>query len=74
MASNRVDSSYAWALTFSIPALVFIAALLFGCATPAPIYRLDPRAPDVIWVGGRASVQQENGRYPRRDCVRASTG
>ena len=59
MASNRVDSPYALALTFSIPALVFIAALLFGCATPAPIYRLDPRAPDVIWVGGRASVQQE---------------
>ena len=61
MASNRVDSSYTWALTFSIPALVFIAALLFGCATPAPIYRLDPRAPDVIWVGGRASVLQERG-------------
>jgi hypothetical protein len=61
MASNRVDSSYSWALTFSIPALVFIAALLFGCATPAPIYRLEPRSPDVIWVGGRASVQQEKG-------------
>lgn len=61
MASNRVDSAYGLALTFSIPALVFIAALLFGCATPAPIYRLDPRAPDVIWVGGRASVQQERG-------------
>jgi len=61
MASNRVDSPYGWALTFSIPALVFIAALLFGCATPAPIYRLDPRAADVIWVGGRASVQQERG-------------
>jgi hypothetical protein len=40
-------------------ALVFLAALLFGCATPAPVYRLDPRTPDVIWVGGRASVHQE---------------
>ena len=67
MASNRVDSSYAWALTFSIPALVFIAALLFGCATPAPIYRLDPRTPDVIWVGGRASLQQE------REGIRVAT-
>jgi hypothetical protein len=62
MASNRVDSSYALALTFSIPALVFMMALLFGCAMPQPIYRLEPRAaPDVIWVGGRASVQQERG-------------
>jgi hypothetical protein len=61
MPSHRVDSPYSWALTFSIPALVFVMALLFGCATPAPIYRLDPRTPDVIWVGGRASVQQERG-------------
>ncbi|HVV53149.1 MAG TPA: hypothetical protein VHO06_26060, partial [Polyangia bacterium] len=31
---------------------------LAGCATPAPLVRLNPDAADVIWVGGRASVQR----------------
>jgi hypothetical protein len=30
-----------------------------GCATPAPIVRLAPVSPDVLWVSGRASVAQE---------------
>jgi hypothetical protein len=38
---------------------VVLAIALVGCATPAPLVRLTPRATDVIWVGGRASVQQE---------------
>jgi hypothetical protein len=35
------------------------AGLFFGCATPAPLVRLNPDANDIIWVGGRASVQKE---------------
>ena len=34
------------------------AALAVGCATPAPLVRLNPDAADIIWVGGRASVQK----------------
>jgi hypothetical protein len=49
-----------WAWPFWIPAMVFLAALLFGCATPQPIYRLKPRG-DVTWVGGRAALQREIG-------------
>jgi len=30
-----------------------------GCATPMPLVRLKPDAPDVVWVGGRASVQKD---------------
>jgi hypothetical protein len=30
-----------------------------GCATPAPIVRLAPVASNVIWVAGRAAVEQE---------------
>jgi|HubBroStandDraft_6_1064221.scaffolds.fasta_scaffold194590_2 hypothetical protein len=37
------------------PSLVASATL--GCATPAPLVRLTPKTNDVIWVGGRASVQ-----------------
>lgn len=39
--------------------MVFLAALLFGCATPQSIYRLKPRGEDVMWVGGRPSLQRE---------------
>jgi hypothetical protein len=59
MASDPIDRPSLWALTFSVPALVFLAALLFGCATPQPIYRLEPNGKDVVWVSGRASMQQE---------------
>ena len=59
MLRDRVDSPSLWALTFSIPALAFLCALLFGCATPQPIYRLEPNTRDVVWVSGRASLQQE---------------
>jgi hypothetical protein len=38
-----------------------IAAAVAGCATPAPLVRLYPRAPDVVWVSGRASVTREAG-------------
>ncbi len=41
--------------------LLVIAVPLVGCATPAPLVRLNPKAADIIWVGGRASVRQENG-------------
>jgi hypothetical protein len=41
--------------------LIVIAVPLVGCATPAPLVRLNPKAADIIWVGGRASVRQENG-------------
>jgi hypothetical protein len=60
MASDRDDSPNRWALAFLIPALVFLAALLLGCATPRPIVRLEPNTQDIVWVGGRASVQQES--------------
>jgi hypothetical protein len=53
------DSPWAW--PFWIPAVVFLGALLFGCATPSPIYRLEPLSNDVIWVNGRAALQQESG-------------
>ena len=61
MAWGRGESPVTEALPFLVPALALLAALLLGCATPAPIYRLDPRAGDVIWVAGRASLQQELG-------------
>jgi hypothetical protein len=30
-----------------------------GCAAPMPLIRLNPDTPDVVWVGGRASVQKD---------------
>ena len=33
--------------------------LVLGCATPRPLVRLNPDARDVVWVGGRASVQRD---------------
>jgi hypothetical protein len=33
-----------------------IAAALLGCATPGPLVRLHPKAGDVVWVAGRATV------------------
>lgn len=59
MALDPADSPNLWALAFLIPGLVFLGALLLGCATPGPVVRLEPNAKDVIWVGGRASMQQE---------------
>lgn len=44
----------------ALTSLFFVLAIaLAGCATPAPLVRLNPKAADIIWVGGRASVQQE---------------
>jgi hypothetical protein len=37
-----------------------------GCATPAPLVRLHPHAEEVVWVSGRAAVEQE------RDGVRVA--
>jgi hypothetical protein len=46
----------------AVTSVFFVLAFaLIGCATPAPLVRLSPKAADVIWVGGRASVQQEAG-------------
>jgi hypothetical protein len=33
-------------------------AMVVGCATPAPLVRLNPDGADIIWVAGRASVQK----------------
>jgi hypothetical protein len=33
--------------------------VVVGCATPMPLVRLTPDAHDVVWVGGRASVQKD---------------
>ena len=33
--------------------------MVIGCATPMPLVRLKPDTPDIVWVGGRASVQKE---------------
>jgi len=33
--------------------------VVVGCATPMPLIRLNPDTPDVVWVGGRASVQKD---------------
>jgi hypothetical protein len=43
--------------------LVVVSASLLaaGCATPAPIVRLTPQSPNVIWVSGRMAVEQEGG-------------
>jgi hypothetical protein len=38
---------------------ILIGASVAGCATPSPIYRLFPNSQDVIWVGGRGSMQKE---------------
>jgi hypothetical protein len=40
--------------------LSLIAATSAGCATPAPLVRLTPKSADVVWIGGRASVQETN--------------
>src|SRR5262249_3772811 len=48
-------------LSLLLPGLFLIATALSGCATPAPLVRLYPRAPDVVWVSGRASVAREQG-------------
>jgi hypothetical protein len=34
-------------------------SVVVGCATPMPLVRLKPDTPDVVWVGGRASVQKD---------------
>ena len=39
--------------------LAVVVASVLGCATPAPIVRLDPIADEVFWVSGRAAVKQE---------------
>jgi hypothetical protein len=39
--------------------LLVIAAVLAGCATPAPLVRLTPMSPNVLWVSGRASVTRD---------------
>jgi hypothetical protein len=44
-----------------LPALLIVAAVAAGCATPAPLVRLYPNTPDVVWVSGRASVTREEG-------------
>ena len=50
--------------TRSSPLLLSIlaAALLFGCATPAPLVRLHPNTgEDVFWMSGRAAVKKQSG-------------
>jgi hypothetical protein len=33
-----------------------LIAMSLGCATPAPLVRLQPSAGEVVWVSGRATV------------------
>jgi hypothetical protein len=41
---------------------ILAAALLFGCATPAPLVRLHPNTgEDVFWMSGRAAVKKQSG-------------
>ncbi|HZL17526.1 MAG TPA: hypothetical protein VFG23_07260 [Polyangia bacterium] len=40
--------------------LSLLASATLGCATPAPLVRLNPKATDITWVGGRATVQATN--------------
>jgi hypothetical protein len=47
-------SSWQVATVLSVGGFVVV-----GCATPMPLVRLNPDAPDVVWVGGRASVQKD---------------
>jgi hypothetical protein len=39
--------------------LAVVGASVVGCATPAPLVRLDPISDQVFWVSGRPSVQLE---------------
>jgi hypothetical protein len=41
--------------------LLVIGVATVGCATPAPIVRLYPSTPGVVWVAGRAAVTREQG-------------
>jgi hypothetical protein len=36
-----------------------VASSVLGCATPAPVVRLDPISNNVFWISGRAAVMQE---------------
>jgi hypothetical protein len=40
--------------------LLILAGSGVGCALPEPLVRLNPRAPNVFWVAGRASVEKED--------------
>jgi hypothetical protein len=43
-----------------VPGLFAVAASsVLGCATPAPVVRLDPISNNVFWISGRAAVKQE---------------
>jgi hypothetical protein len=39
--------------------LAVLASSVLGCATPAPIVRLDPISSDVLWISGRPVVRQD---------------
>jgi hypothetical protein len=45
--------------SLQITTVLSVAGVVVGCATPMPLVRLNPDAPDVFWVGGRASVQKD---------------
>lgn len=46
-----------------MPRILLVASVaawaVLGCATPAPLVSLRPHSADVVWVAGRASLQQE---------------
>jgi hypothetical protein len=50
-----------------LPVLLAFGHVAAACATPQPLVRLHPDTPDVIWVAGRASVQQS------QDGIRVAT-
>jgi hypothetical protein len=45
--------------SLQITTVLSVAGVVVGCATPMPLVRLNPDARDVVWVGGRASVQKD---------------
>jgi hypothetical protein len=45
--------------TISILFTVMTAAMLSGCASPAPVVRLEPISDQLFWASGRAVVQRE---------------
>jgi hypothetical protein len=48
-------------IVLGLPGLfAVVASSMLGCATPAPIVRLDPISNDVFWISGRAVVRQED--------------
>lgn len=51
---------FRWSMVFPGSGILLAAAMMLGCATPSPVVRLEPKAPNVYWVSGRASIAQHD--------------